>query len=87
MAQAVFSVNCVRIIDKGEYLVIEGQKQCKHGHVIDHVVLTVPSEIKELFRKLEADANRDTPEYQDKVADEATSDAATNRLEQYFGDN
>jgi len=86
MAQAAFSVNCVRIIDKGEYLVIEGKKQCKHGHVIDHVLLTVPVEIKGLFRDLEKDSNQNTQQ-QGETAGECKSAAVANRLEQYFRDN
>jgi hypothetical protein len=87
MAQAAFSVNRVRIIDKGEYLVIEGQKQCKHGHVIDHVVITVPSDIKELFRQLEEDGGQEAQDPQEKTANAPNSTAVANRLEEYFRDN
>ncbi|MGQ9650879.1 MAG: hypothetical protein ACUVXJ_12270 [Phycisphaerae bacterium] len=81
MAQAAFTVNHVRLIDKGDHLVIEGKKQCMHGHVIDHVLLTVPAELKPVLREFLEETE------QQKPSTTADSSAVTNRLEKYFRSN
>ena len=82
MAQAAFFVNELDIVDKGEYLVLVGQRKCVHGHVIDQVVITVPSELKHLFRAFGPAENS-----ADAVSSDATSAAVAYRLRQYFGNN
>jgi hypothetical protein len=93
MAQASFCVNQVRLIDKGEYVVIEGKRECQHGHVIDHVLLSVPAEIKGLFRALDEEdesaksaSSQEQPPSQEPPP-EPNSPAVVNRLEKYFRNN
>jgi len=49
MAQAAFFVNDLKIIDQGTFLILEAQRRCGQGQVIERVFLTFPPESKHLF--------------------------------------
>ena len=78
MAQAAFFVNDLKIIDKGKFLILEGQRRCGQG-VIEHVFLTFPPELKHLFTEFAGTSD------QDVEASEADARIAwQSRLEKYF---
>ncbi len=49
MAKASFYVNDLKVKRKGDFLVIEARKKCKHGTVFDEVFLTVPAGMASLL--------------------------------------
>ena len=79
MAQAAFFVNDLRIIDKGRVLILEAQRQCGHGQIMEHVYLTIPAELKRVFADFVGRPARD-----DKPSSDKTNSVWRNRLDQYF---
>ena len=79
MAQAAFFVNDLKIIDKGKFLMLEAQRRCRHGQVIEHIFLTFPPELKHMFTEFASASDQDV---ETPVADARS--AWQNRLERYF---
>ncbi|HNQ21709.1 MAG TPA: hypothetical protein PKK06_01295 [Phycisphaerae bacterium] len=79
MAQAAFSVNDLKSIDKGEVLILEVRRQRAHGCAIDQEFLTFPAELRRVFAEFAATFARapETPEA-------ACRNVRHHRLEEYF---
>ena len=82
MAQAAFFVDELTITEKGKYLLIEGKRQCPHGHAVEQVFITVPVELRHLFAKV----NR-SGESSKADRSETDSAAVADRLRRYFENN
>lgn len=82
MAQAAFFVNDLKVIDKGEHLIIEGTNTCQGGHVIDTVFLKVPAALKHVFADADAPDEKQAPPEQPPKARPDRS-----RVRRYLGEN
>ena len=76
MAQAIFFVNNLKISDKGEVLVPEAQRRCRHGKVIDRVFPTLPAELQRVLAEFAESSPQD-----DQTPDADSQSVWRNRLE------
>jgi hypothetical protein len=79
MAQAAFFVNDLKIVDKGDCLLLEARRRCQHGKIIARIYLAFPAELRHVF----AECAR-TPAKDMTQSDTGLRDAWRHRLDEYF---
>ncbi len=61
MAQSAFFANNLKVIDQGEFVVLDAQRQCAHGQVMDRICVTLPAELKHLFSSTSSSSDNKEP--------------------------
>lgn len=83
MAQAAYFVNDLKIVDKGRFLIIEAQRQCEHGHIVDQILLACPAQLRHVFADFAAGLAADAQPAK-TAADSVGGRPRPNRLGGYF---
>lgn len=80
MANAAFFVNDIKVKKKGQYILVEARKKCKHGTVFDEVFLTLPAQLMYLFTEVEGPDEK-------KLADDISTDILAKRFNRFTSEN